>query len=110
MVLLINIGSIRGGNLAAGLMVPGLQIILALSLILIPEETLLNPGVDVVLRINPMTHIVLSLHSSFLEEVDRCINQYGAAWNLSFSIVYFGFLIFITSFIGVRTSRKYEFL
>lgn len=109
-VLLINILSLKAGSIAGSLTVLCGQMLLLLALVLIPESEVHRLSVKAFIAINPMTNIILGLHSSSFSEINSCINQYGLNWDLNCSVLYFCLLICLTSLVGANVCRQYEFL
>lgn len=97
--LLLNICSIVMGSQNAYLLLFGVQMVLAMSMIIFRNNNVLEKYVWL-LKLNPVANIILSWHSSGFKEVSIITENMGIDFTFSYSVVYFIILLLIVLIMG----------
>lgn len=113
--MLINILSIKWGSSIGFVLVSGVQIFFIGMFA--PLQSILNFDVPEnlefksrILKLNPISHLVLNWHSSSVSELNGEINKFDILFDLNESVVLFLFLSVIVSIIGCFVVKRQEFI
>ncbi len=113
--LLINILSIRWGSNAGFLFAAGIQTLcISLFSVLerfmpVDEETGLMQNAEV-LKLNPISHLVLKWHSSEMENIERRLDWFGISFGLNESAAWFLLFAVCVSAAGFFIIKHQEFI
>lgn len=112
MTLLINLISIKTGSSNGFLAVAGTQFaFVALENVLNFSEPIVPLEMRVLLiKLNPLSHLILKWHSSDIEELEQHINSFQIEFPMWKSLV--GMLVFslVVLIVGIRVIKKQEFI
>ena len=116
MTLLINLISIKVGSSGGFLAVAGVQF--AFIAYFVALENVLNfsdPIVSLELRVlliklNPLSHLILKWHSSNIENLDRYINYFQIEFPMWQSLVGMLVLVIVVLSVGIWVVQKQEFI
>lgn len=114
--LLMNIISIRLDSSSGFMIVVGLQMTFVTLLLLwdkmlpLEEDTPNLAFHGFLLQFNPISHIILSWHSSAILEVNKRINQFNITFSLNTSVVVLLLISMIVIFYGIYVVREQEWI
>ena len=115
--LLVNIIAIKSNSSTGFTIVSGIQFLFIFLILLwkdifpleeVAKEVIIRNGW--LLQLNPIAHLVLSWHSSFLPEVNQLICLYPISFDLNHSVILFILYNFILIGIGYRMIEKEEII
>ncbi len=113
--LLINIIAVRFNSSVAFIAIAGLEMGCIFSLVLwenvLPLQD--SPFIDrnfLFLQLNPVAHLVLAWHSSFIEKLNMRINIYYQSFDLNISVVLFLLLSIIVTVVGCIVVKRKDLI
>lgn len=114
-VVLINILAIIFNSSTAFVIVAGFEMAFILLLVLWEKFLPLHDSIyagrnSMLLQLNPVAHLVLAWHSSFLDKLNAKINVYSISFDLNISILLFLGLSILVTVIGCKVVKKKDFI
>lgn len=106
-VCTINILSIIIGSYYAYAFMALTQIILVMAFLPIGDKIFNN---NILLKVNPISHLILYWHSSIVPTLNEKINLKGTSFDLNESIIYMTILSAIIIFFGAIVIKEKEFI
>ncbi|SFR81680.1 hypothetical protein [Anaeromicropila populeti] len=111
--LSINIIAIVAGSQYSFVIIAGVQLILTLMLTIfdtwMPFENNV-PMNKIILQLNPISHLVISWHSSKLAYINKLINTWNINFSFNISFAYLGLIALISTVVGINIINNKQFI